>query len=490
MGMLQKIRQGPKVTIPFRARCLIYFQYATLALYNVLEEVLLRFAAFVKKSLRFIEPEATSSEVPPLPPLIGDFDAFWQRGFMNRIRGCWNRTITSTPGAWTTVIPRILAEDGTWCDGDTPVRCINMGSYNYLGFAESNGPCAAAVDAALAEISTCAPRALGGERECHRELERSVAEFVGKEDALVTCMGFATNSLLIPALVGEGDLVLSDSLNHASIVTGLRASMATVAIFEHDDWSGLEELIIQKLGEGQNGSRQPWRNILVVVEGIYSMEGEVVDLPKLVALRRRHKIALYVDEAHSIGCMGPRGGGVCDYYGISPDEVDVLMGTFTKSFAGVGGYVAASTSIIQRLRATAESLTLAEAMAPACAVQVIEAMHTIRHTEEGQRRLRQLRDNSLYFRERLTELGFRLYGTHDSPVVPLMLYVPSKIEAISNLLLERNIAVVVVGFPACSLTTSRVRFCLSAGHTRADLDYVIEHLYDVGKGLGLLYDRK
>lgn len=184
-------------------------------------------------------------------------------------------------------------------------------------------------------------------------------------------------------------------------------------------------------GNTRTGGR-PWRKIVIIVEGVYSMEGTIVDLPRLVELKRRYRCYLYIDEAHSIGAVGPRGRGVCDYFGVPPAEVDLLMGTMTKSFAAAGGYIAGSAAQIAHIRANSAS-SYAGAMAAPVAQQIINTLHIMMHCHreaegnEGKRRIEQLLANTHYMREQLKAAGFIITGHRDSPVIPIMVYFPSKV---------------------------------------------------------------
>ena len=223
------------------------------------------------------------------------------------------------------------------------------------------------------------------------------------------------------------------------------------------------------------------------------MEGSIVRLPEIVELKKKYKFYLYVDEAHSIGALGPHGGGVCDYFGVDPKDVDILMGTFTKSFGGAGGYVAASKDTIQHLRARNHGSVYAEAMTPPVAQQVYTSMKIILGedgTQDGQHRLRQISDNARFFRHGLKKLGLIVYGHDDSPVIPMLLFNPAKIPAFSRECLERGMAVVVVGYPATPIITSRARFCMSAAHTREDLVWALGQISLVGDRLQLKHSRR
>lgn len=264
------------------------------------------------------------------------------------MKDCWNRPICSAPGAYLTLKDRI-SKDYCWTFQytGTETRCVNLGSYNYLGFAEATGECADAAEKAIRTLGMTlgSPRQELGTSQLHGQLEELTARFLGVEAAMVVGMGFATNSLGLPAILGPGCLAVSDERNHASLILGLRLSKATIKVFHHNDMPHLEEVVRSSIvaGSGKPGEPwQPWKKIFIVVEGVYSMEGSVVNLPQVMAVKRKYNCYLYLDEAHSVGAMGKRGRGVTDYYGVDPLEVDVLMGTFTKSFGSAGGYIAGS----------------------------------------------------------------------------------------------------------------------------------------------------
>ncbi|KAJ2371943.1 serine palmitoyltransferase component [Coemansia sp. RSA 2607] len=343
-------------------------------------------------------------------------------------------------------------------------------------------------------LTQASTRAEAGCSQLLVETEDMVARFVGSEAALIVSMGYATNALNIPALVGRGCLILSDELNHSSLVSGARLSGASIRVFRHNDVASLETELRRSITQGQPRTHRPWKKILVVVEGLYSMEGEFCRLPEIVALRRRYGFYLFVDEAHSIGALGKRGRGVCDHFGVNPQEVDVLMGTFTKSFGAAGGYIAGSRALINHLRLKSHSAVYAEAMSVPVLAQVSSSMRMImgedrEHALEGQQRLDQLAVNARYFARRLAEMGFMTMGDAGSPVVPLLLFSPAKIPAFSRECLKRNVAVVVVSYPATPIITGRVRFCISASHTRADLDYALEQISEIGDLLMLKFHK-
>lgn len=293
-------------------------------------------------------------------------------------------------------------------------------------------------------------------------------------------------------VVLQGCLILSDELNHASLVLGARLSGATIRIFKHNNMQSLEKLLKDAIVYGQPRTRRPWKKILILVEGIYSMEGSIVRLPEVIALKKKYKAYLYLDEAHSIGALGPSGRGVVDYFGLDPEDVDVMMGTFTKSFGASGGYIGGKKELIDYLRTHSHSAVYATSMSPPVMEQIITSMKCIMGqdgTSLGKECIQQLAENTRYFRRRLKEMGFIIYGNEDSPVVPLMLYMPAKIGAFGREMLKRNIGVVVVGFPATPIIESRARFCLSAAHTKEILDTALKQIDEVGDLLQLKYSR-
>jgi serine palmitoyltransferase len=399
-------------------------------------------------------------------------------------------TVTRFPtGAHINLIQRYSVDGNkSFIQSDEPPqRCINLGSYNYLGFADDwMNTCSKSVLKTVNQMSLASstPPMEFGTTTVHVELEEATAKYVGKEAAIVYNMGYATNSTSIPALLGKGSLILSDALNHTSIVNGARASGAVVSVFRHNDPKHLEQVLRSKIAEGQPRTHRPWKKIMVMVEGIYSMEGEIVNLRAIVDVCKKYKAYTYVDEAHSIGALGKTGRGICEYSGVDPSEIDILMGTFTKSFGGMGGYIAASKEIIDFVRHSSAGAIYATSLSPVIAQQILTALNIISGadgTDIGKKKLVALRENSNYFRQKLIDMGVVALGDFDSPVIPVMLYHMSKVGEYSRECLKRGLAVVTVGFPATPLLLSRVRFCISAAHTRADMDEALEKLEEVNR---------
>jgi len=330
---------------------------------------------------------------------------------------------------------------------------------------------------------------------------------------MVYGMGFATNSHTIPALFGPGDLILSDALNHTSIVEGARSSKAKVVPFKHNDPEDLEKTIHRMLQQGQpvpKGKKpaadvfgekenageaaadyKPWNRVCIIIEGIYSMEGEMCRLREMVDIKKKYKAYLYLDEAHSIGAIGRSGRGVCEYYDVDAADIDIMMGTFTKSFGSFGGYIASTKGVIEHLRRTCASPLYSNGMAPPCAEQALRALELIMGedgSDRGVTKIRQLRANSIRFRRSLREMGCYVLGQEDSPVIPMMLHHPEKIPGFSRAMLDRKVASVVVGFPAVPLLQARVRFCIAASHTEEDITYGLEMASEVSDLIGVKYN--
>ena len=426
-------------------------------------------------------------------PLFANFESFYTRNMFRRQKDIFAKPITSVPGARVTVINH-YSDDYGWTlkrkDHDK-TNCVNLASYNYLGFAENKGPCTEAAIKTLERngLTNCSSRHELGTQAVHQELESTVAKFLGVEDSITVGMGFATNSMNIPRLMGKGTLVLSDEKNHASLILGLRLSGATVKVFSHNNVESLEKILRRAIIHGQTKTRRPWKKIFIVVEGVYSMEGSIVRLPEIVAIKKKYGAYLYLDEAHSVGAMGPNGRGVVDYFELNPRDIDIMMGTFTKSFGSAGGYIAGSKALVNYLRANSQAACYPNSMSPAVARQIIASMNAIMDKKrgDGMERIKTLARNSKYFRKRLQQMGCIVYGHDDSPVVPLMIFVPAKLLAIVNGLLHREVATVGVGFPATKIAEERVRFCISAGHTKEMLDHALHAIEEIADLTNIKY---
>jgi len=243
--------------------------------------------------LSHLFPHFILSRVQGYAPLNSDFDSFYTRRLKRRMDDCFSQPVTGVAGRTIVILDRYSKDNNhtlIYTGGKT--RALNISSYNYLGFAQARGGCADAVEESVRRysISTCGTRLEGGTSELHITAEALVARFVDMEDALISSMGFATNSTFIPALVGKGSLVISDEFNHASIRVGVRQSGAQVRMFKHNDMASFESLLREVISQGQPKTHRPWKKILVIVEGLYSMEGTLVNLPKIVELKQKYKV--------------------------------------------------------------------------------------------------------------------------------------------------------------------------------------------------------
>lgn len=473
-------------------------------------------------------------------PLNSDFDSFYTRRLQRRVDECCSQPIAGVPGRTVLILDRYSTDyNVTKIYTGTKTRALNISSYNYLGFSQARGGCSDAVRESIRRYgtSTCGTRLESGSSELHVFAEALVARFLGTEDALVSSAGFATNSTFIPALVGKKSLIISDELNHTSIRIGARQSGAQVRMFKHNDISSLESVLREAISQGQPKTHRPWKKILVIVEGLYSMEGTLVNLLGIVRLKQKYKFYLFVDEAHSVGAIGPHGRGVTDYFNIHPGSIDVLMGTFTKSFGAAGGYIAGPKTLIDALRLRGHSCPYAETMAPPVLAQIIASIASIMGVapvpqlsksksqnslnlasslkdradelprmapasmlpawinlhpsladgSEARMRIRRLAFNCRYLHAGLKKLGFIIPGHPFSPIVPLLIFNPGKCLMFSRLMRARRIpiVVVVVGYPATPLEKGRARFCASASHTKEDIDMVLQACDEVGGILDL-----
>ncbi|XP_051503219.1 serine palmitoyltransferase 2-like [Myxocyprinus asiaticus] len=476
---------------PMLVAVLTYMGYGILTIFGYLRDFMREWK--IEKCRIASEREEQKDFVP----LYQDFENFYTRNFYMRIRDVCHRPVCSVPGAMFDLVER-STNDYNWTFEYTERAVkdvINLGSYNYLGFAENTGPCAAAAGEVTMKfgVGVASTRQEMGNLDRHEELEKQMASFLGVESAMAFGMGFATNSMNIPALASKGCLILSDELNHASLVLGARLSGSTIRVFKHNNMQSLEKLLRDAIVHGQPRTHRPWKKILILVEGIFSMEGSIVRLPEVIALKKKYKAYLYLDEAHSIGALGPNGRGVVEYFGLDPKDVDIMMGTFTKSFGAAGGYIGGRKDLIDYLRTHSHSAIYATSMSPPVVEQIITSMKCIMGqdgTTIGRSRIQRLAENTVYFRRRLQEMGFIIYGNNDSPVVPMMLYMPAKIGAFSREMLKRNIGVVVVGFPATPIIESRARFCISAAHSKEMLDMVLDVISEAGDLLQLKYSRQ
>ncbi len=337
---------------------------------------------------------------------------------------------------------------------------INFSSYNYLGFSGHPEVTKAAQDAITRYgTSVSASRVASGEIPLHHELETEIADFIGVDKALVFSAGHHANESVIGHLFSEGDLIIHDALAHNSIMTGAEMSGAKRMPFPHNDWQALDRILTQLRGS--------YKKVGIMIEGVYSMDGDIPDLEKFLEIKVKHRALLYVDEAHSIGCIGPRGAGISDYFGIDARRVDVWMGTLSKSFASCGGYIAGSAALIEYLKYTVPGFVFSAGISPANSAAALKACQLMKAHPEV---MHQLQARSKFFLERCQALGLDTGPSHDSAVVPCIIGNSFHALQLSDRLAQRGINVQPIVYPAVDDDASRLRFFLSSTHSEAELE--------------------
>ncbi|MGE0354737.1 MAG: aminotransferase class I/II-fold pyridoxal phosphate-dependent enzyme [Gemmatimonadales bacterium] len=352
---------------------------------------------------------------------------------------------------------------------------IMLGSNNYLGLTHHPKVLEAASRALHCFGSGCTgSRFLNGTLDLHGQLERALAEFFGKEDCLVFSTGYAANLGLISGLVSRGDVVYLDKLDHASIVDGAKMSYGETERFNHGDLGGLQRKMERSLAKGQTSS-------LIIVDGVYSMEGDIADVPGLVKVARKYGAALAVDDAHSVGVLGPRGDGTAAHFGMI-DEVDIIAGTFSKSLASIGGFVAATENVIHYLRHHSRPLIFTASLPPANTAGVLAALEVLQ--QESWRR-DQLWANTRRLHEGFRSLGFDI-GPTETPIVPVLIGPMDKTFLMWRKLFDAGVFTNPVAPPAVPPTQCRLRTSLMATHTFDQIDYCLEQFDRIGRELGVI----
>ena len=353
-------------------------------------------------------------------------------------------------------------------------RVLMFGSNAYTGLTGDQRVIDAGCAAMQKYGSGCAgSRFLNGTLDIHVQLEKELAEFVGKEEALCFATGFTVNSGVISQLVGKNDYIICDDRDHASIVDGRRLSFATQLKYKHNDMADLEKHL-QRC--------EPDAIKLVVVDGVFSMEGDLCKLPEIVELKKKYPgTAIMVDEAHGLGVFGRQGRGVCDHFGLTKD-VDLIMGTFSKSLASIGGFIAADSSIINWLRHTVRTYIFSASCTPAATAAAREALHIIQQEPE---RLQALWDVTNYALGRFREEGFEI-GDTESPIIPLYVRDTEKTFKAVAMAFNEGVFINPVIPPACAPQDTLVRYALMANHTHEQVDESVVKLKKVFKELEIL----
>ena len=352
-------------------------------------------------------------------------------------------------------------------------RVLMFGSNAYTGLTGDQRVIDAGCAAMQKYGSGCAgSRFLNGTLDIHVQLEKELAEFVGKEEALCFATGFTVNSGVISQIVDRNDYVICDDRDHASIVDGRRLSFATQLKYKHNDMEDLEKQL-QKC--------EPDRVKLIVVDGVFSMEGDLCKLPEIIELKKKYNATVMVDEAHGIGVFGRQGRGVCDHFGLTKD-VDLIMGTFSKSLASIGGFIAADSSVINWLRHTVRTYIFSASCTPAATAAAREALHIIQQEPE---RLEALWSVTNYALKRFREEGFEI-GDTESPIIPLYVRDTDKTFMAVAKAFNEGVFINPVIPPACAPQDTLVRYALMATHTREQVDESVEKLKKVFKELEIL----
>ncbi|MEY3421158.1 MAG: 8-amino-7-oxononanoate synthase [Bacteroidota bacterium] len=352
-----------------------------------------------------------------------------------------------------------------------------FGSNSYLGLTNHPKLKEASIAAIKKYGSGCAgSRFLNGTLDIHLELEDKLARFVGKEGALVFSTGYQVNLGVISSIPGRHDYLILDDLDHACILDGARLSFAKVMKYSHNDMESLEKTL----------SRCEIDKIkLIVIDGVFSMEGDIAKLPEIVQLAEKYNASIMVDDAHGLGVLGKNGAGTADHFGLT-DKVDLIMGTFSKSLASIGGFIAADLDTINYLKHNARSLIFSASIAPANAASVIAAVDLIQQEPE---RLQQLWDNTHYAKKALNDAGFDT-GHSVTPIIPVLIRDDFKTFQLTKMALDNGIFVNPVVSPAVPSTSSLIRYSLMATHTKTQIDRSVEVLYKISKEIGVFDENR
>ena len=353
----------------------------------------------------------------------------------------------------------ITSKQGTEVEMDGH-QVLMFGSNAYTGLTGDERIIAKAKEALDKYGSGCAgSRFLNGTLDLHVQLEKDLAAFVNKDEAMCFSTGFSVNQGVIPALLSKDDFIICDDRDHASIVDGRRLSFAKQLRFKHNDMEDLER-VLQKLPEEAVK--------LIVVDGVFSMEGDLCKLPEIVELKKKYNCSVMVDEAHGIGVFGRQGRGVCDHFGLT-DEVDLIMGTFSKSLASIGGFIAGDFDTINWLRHTCRSYIFSASNTPAATAAAMEALHIIQQEPE---RIEKLWDVTRYALRRFREEGFEI-GDTESPIIPLYVRDVDKTFLVTALAYNAGVFINPVIPPACAPEDTLVRFALMATHTNEQVERAV-----------------
>ncbi len=353
-------------------------------------------------------------------------------------------------------------------------KVVNLSSNNYLGLANHPRVKKAAIDAVNKYgAGAGAVRTIVGNQDIIGKLEDILAEFKHEEAVMCFQSGLNCNIGTIPAITAKGDLIISDELNHASIIDGVKLSRADKAIFKHSDMENLENILIEK--------RDQYNQVLIITDGVFSMDGDLAKLPEIVNLAEKYNALTYVDDAHGSGVLGESGRGTVDHFKLH-GRVDFIIGTLSKAIGVAGGYVASKKETKIWLSHRARPLLFSTALPPAATAAATESVKMLMESDEYSMRLW---NNARYFKEKLSKLGFDT-GHSETPITPVMVGNEAKTMQFSKALLEAGVYVSGIIFPTVPMGKGRLRCMISASHTTKDLDFAVDKFKSVGQKLGII----
>jgi len=354
-----------------------------------------------------------------------------------------------------------------WCKIDGEKR-LNLTSNNYLGLANHPEMVSAAKDAIdKYGVGAGAVRSIAGTMDLHIRLENALAKFKDREACIVFQSGFNSNSGVIPTIIRKTDVIISDELNHASVIDGCRLSKAKIARYKHNDMQDLERVI----QENKDFERK-----YIITDGVFSMDGDIADLKTVVELAKKYDCVTMVDDAHGEGVLGQGGRGVVNHFGLG-ESLDIEVGTLSKAFGSAGGFVAGSRDLIDWLKQRGRPFLFSNAQSPCEAAACLKAIELLESSEEL---VNKLWDNSKYFKANMKEAGFDI-GHSETPITPVMLGEASTAHGMSKKLFDEKVFAMALGYPTVPKGKARIRVMVSAGHTKEDLDYGIEKFINIGR---------
>lgn len=352
-------------------------------------------------------------------------------------------------------------------------KVLMFGSNSYLGLTNHPKVIEAAIEATKKYGTGCAgSRFLNGTLDLHLELEKELAEFVGKEEAIIYSTGFQVNLGVVSCVTGREDYIICDELDHASIVEGRRLSFSKGLKFKHNDMDSLEKTL---------QSCDPDKVKLIVVDGVFSMEGDIANLPEITRLAKKYNASVMVDEAHGLGVLGDHGRGTCNHFGVT-DDVDLIMGTFSKSLAAIGGFIASDSTVINYMRHNSRSYIFSASNTPAATAAARAALHIMKTEPE---RIQHLWDMTNYALDCFRTMGFEI-GNTSTPIIPLYVRDMEKTFLVTKMLFDEGVFVNPVIPPACSPEDTLIRFSLMATHSKEQIDIAVDKLVKCFRQLGII----